>query len=411
MDMPHFPRTKASWAKAYLSVIVPLIVCHAAPSHAGGLYIQELADSHQGSANAGAQALGTDPSTIFHNPAALSQLPGRKLSIGGGVILGDVEFAPSSDTPVPGGDGGNQASPAPFIGTYYSHQLNDRWTLGAGFFSVSGAALDPSNSWTGRFQLEDIELLTVTSLFGVSYRINNQWSVGGGVGFTYGELDFSLAVPSPLGGEGGINLDGDDFEPVANLGIHYKPNDQLSLGLTWFSGFDLELDGSLETRNAPPSFSTETTLSFAEAVRAGFSYKATDKWTLLGSIGWENWSTLDNLYISAEQGTAAVPRNWDDTYYASVGFRYQAREDLMLQAGIAYDTNPVDATDRTADTAIDRQIRVSAGAEYQIRENMKLRGALTYADYGKGTIRSSTLDGDYRKNDLLFITFGVLIDI
>ena len=144
-------------------------------------------------------------------------------------------------------------------------------------------------------------------------------------------------------------------------------------------------------------------------MRAGVAYQTSEKWTLMGSVGWEDWSTLDNLTISTDRGSAAVPRNWDDTYYASIGFRYQANEDLMLQAGMAYDTNQVDATDRTADTPIDRQVRVSAGAEYQIRDNMKLRGALTYADYGSGKISSPTLDGEYDKNELLFVTVGLQI--
>ena len=378
---------------------------------AGGLYIQELVDSHQGSANAGAQALGTDPSTIFHNPAALSQLPGRNLTVGAGVLLGNVEFDPDSTSPVPGGDGGDQAEPAPLIGTYYSHQLNDRFTFGAGLFSVSGAALNPSNSWTGRFQVQEIELLTITSLLALSYRINNQWSVGASAGLTYGNLDFDLAVPRPLGGEGSASLDGDDIEPVGIIGVHYKHSDQLSFGITYFSGFDLEFDGDLELDPPGLSANSDTSLDFAEAVRAGFAYKVNSQWTLMGSVGWENWSTLDNLYVSTGAGTAAIPRNWDDTYYGSVGFRYQARDDLMLQAGIAYDSNPVDSTDRTADTPIDRQIRLAVGAEYQLKENMKLRGALTYADYGNGKIRSSNLVGEYDKNELLFITVGLQIEL
>ena len=395
--------------KQLRACLLALALPFAHGASAGGLYIQELADSHQGSANAGAQALGTDPSAIFHNPAALSQLPGRQLSIGGGAILGNVEFGPSSDTPVPGGDGGEQASTAPYLGTYYSHQLNDRVTFGAGLFSVSGAALDPSDSWTGRFQVQEIELLTLTSVVGLSYRLNDQWSVGASVGVTYGSLDFTLAAPNPLGGEGQIDLDGDDIAPVAILGVHYKANDRLSFGVTAFSGYDLELGGDLDVEPPGLSISTDTELDFAAAVRAGMAYQASEKWTLMGSVGWEDWSTLDNLTISADRGSAAVPRNWDDTYNASIGFRYQANDDLMLQAGMAYDTNPVDATDRTADTPIDRQVRLAAGAEYQIRDNMKLRGALTYVDLGSGKIRSSTLDGEYDQNELLFISVGLQV--
>lgn len=376
---------------------------------AGGLYIQELADSHQGSANAGAQALGTDPSAVFHNPAALSQLPGRHLSIGGGAIFGNVKFAPSAITPATGGDGGEQASTAPLLGAYYSHQLSDRFTVGAGLFSVSGAILDPTDNWTGRFQLQEIELLTLTGLVSLSYRFNDQWSVGASVGATYGSLDFTLAAPNPLGGEGQVNLDGDDVAPVAIVGVHFKANDQLSFGVSAFSGYDLEFGGDLKVNPPGLSLASDTELDFASAVRAGVAYKASANWTLMGSLGWENWSALDNLTISTARGSAAVPRNWDDTYHASVGFRHQATDNLMLQAGLAYDSSPVSSIDRTADAPIDRQIRVAAGAEYQIKDNMKLRGALTYADYGSASIDSSTLVGEYDDNRFLFVSLGLQV--
>ncbi len=379
----------------------------AVSAHAGGLYIQELADSHQGSANAGAQALGTDPSTIFHNPAALSQIPGRKLSIGAGAVLGDVKFSPSSKTPFPGGDGGQQSAPAPLLGSYYSNQINDRVTFGAGMFSVSGAALDPSDSWTGRFQLREINLLTLTAMAGLSYKISEQWSVGASLGITYGTLDFTLAAPSPAGGEGEINIDGDDIAPIAILGVHYTPNERLSFGLTAFSGFDLKFDGDINVDPADLSFNSQTELDFAPALRAGVSYQTSEKLTLMGSVGWEMWSTLDNLYVSTERRSAEIPRNWDDTYHASLGFRYQANDKLMLQGGVAYDSDPVDAVDRTADTPIDRQVRVAVGAEYQIRDRVKLRGSLTYADFGDGKINSSTLEGDYSENEILFAAVGL----
>lgn len=64
-------------------------------AHAGGLYLQEFLDTYQGAANAGAQALGTDPSTVFHNPAAMSRLEGRQLSVAAGALYADVKFAPS----------------------------------------------------------------------------------------------------------------------------------------------------------------------------------------------------------------------------------------------------------------------------------------------------------------------------
>ncbi len=387
------------------------LLCGANTSQAGGLYLQELLDSYQGAANAGSQALGTDPSSVFHNPAALSRLKGRNLSIGSGVLLGDIGFSPSATTPIPGGDGGEQSAATPLLGAFYSHQVNERLTFGAGFFSVSGAASDPDDTWAGRFQVQEIELLTLTAVASVSYRFSDAWSVGASAGLTYGDLDFRLAVPSPLGGEGGIRLQGDDIQPVAIVGVHYEPNDRFRFGVTAFSGFDMDFSGSLETARVPLSFATDTSLSFAPTVRAGLAYKTSDKGTLLASVGWEQWSVADNLFVSSALGMVAIPRNWEDTYHVSLGYRHQVNPDLMVQAGIAYDSSPVSATDRTADAPIDRQIRLSVGAEYRIRDNLVLGGALTFVDLGDGKITSPTLVGKYDDNELLFLTVGLRFDL
>ncbi len=390
-----------------LLVSTTTIVTSPEAANAGGFYLQELLDSYQGAASAGAQALGTDPSTVFHNPAAMSRLKGRHLTIGGGVLLSDVEFSAASTTPIPGNNGGEQTSATPLLGMYYSNQLSGRLTFGAGLFSVSGTAIDPFDSWAGRFQLQEIELLSLTAVASLAYKIDNAWSIGASAGVTYGDLDFRLATPSPLGGEGSVRLQGDDIRPMAILGVHYEPNERVRLGVTAFSGFDMEFGGSLQVANPPLSFATDTSFDFAPAIRAGLAYKASLSGTFLASVSWEKWSTLDSLFVSTSRGTVAVPRNWDDTYHAAIGYRHQVNPDLMLQAGLAYDSSPVSAIDRTADAPIDRQIRVSVGAEYRLKENLVLGGAVTYADYGDAAISSSTLIGEYESNDLLFLTFGL----
>ncbi len=377
---------------------------------AGGFYLQELLDSYQGASNAGAQALGTDASTVFHNPAAMTRLKGRHLTLGTGVLFGNVEFAASRFTPIPGNDGGEQTSETPLLGAFFTNQLSEKLTFGAGLFSVSGSAVDPFDNWAGRFQLQELELLTLTAVASLAYQIDEAWSIGGSVGLTYGDLDFRLAVPSPLGGEGGVRLEGDDVQPVGIVGVHYEPNDRLRAGVMLFSGFDMEFGGSLQAARAPVSFATDTALDFAPAIKAGLAYKTSPNGTLLASVGWEKWSTLDNLFVSTSRGTVAIPRNWKDTYHGAIGYRHQVSQDLLLQAGLAYDSSPVDADDRTADAPLDRQFRLSVGAEYRLRDNLVLGGAVTYADYGDARINSPTLIGEYEENDLLFLTIGLRFD-
>jgi long-subunit fatty acid transport protein len=73
--------------------------------------------------------------------------------------------------------------------------------------------------------------------------------------------------------------------------------------------------------------------------------------------------------------TAAIPRNWDDTYHYSIGVHYNPTEQWLLQTGFTYDSSPVDSEDRTADMPIDRQLRYAVGAQYQISETITFGGA------------------------------------
>ncbi len=85
----------------------------------------------------------------------------------------------------------------------------------------------------------------------------------------------------------------------------------------------------------------------------------------------------------------------------------QAVTELLNHAGVAYDTDPADASKRTADMPIDRQIRLSGGATYTYAGGSSLGGVLTFADYGDARIDNGgawgQVVGEYDKNRILFM--------
>ena len=70
----------------------------------------------------------------------------------------------------------------------------------------------------------------------------------------------------------------------------------------------------------------------------------------------------------------------------------------MLQAGIAYDSSPVDDEDRTADMPIDEQIRLAAGFEYKYKPNMTIGSNSTLIDFGDARIENDDFSGEYDSN-------------
>jgi long-chain fatty acid transport protein len=317
-----------------------------------------------GTASAGTNAVASDASTSFHNPAGMTRIKGKEFMGTSGFIYSTVKFDPDSDTPIAGGDGGDAGGPAPVLGGFYVHSLNDRWKLGASLISITGAILDYDDDWAGRYLNTEVTLITVTFYPSVAYRVNNRLSLGGGPQIMYADSYQS------------------EIEPE-------------------FSG-DVKFSGGAVNADA----GTDTEITLARFIRISGYHELNDRWALLGTVGWENWSEFKDVNISTGAGSQKIPRNWDDTWKFAAGVHFRPVEKWLLQLGFAYDTSPVDSDDRTPDMPIDRQIRYATGAQYQWSERLSTGAQFVYADYGKAKIDNDLLKGDYKRNDLFFFALN-----
>lgn len=374
---------------------------------AGGLYISEFGTPSMGVAAAGSQAVASDASTAFHNPAGMTRISGKELMLTGGVLYSTVKFDPDDNTPIAGNNGGEAGGPAPILGQFYVHSLTDRLKLGANIISITGAVLDYDDDWTGRYLNTDVTLITITLNPTLAYRFTDWLSVGGGPQIMYADLEMKLRAPPPAG-TGKVKIDGNDIAYGFDIGAMVELSERTRLGIVYqseiepdFSG-DVKLSGGAVNADA----GTDTKITLAQFVRASIYHELNDKWALLSSIGWEDWSAFDNINISTGQGSQKIPRNWDDTYKFAAGVHYRPVDQWLLQLGFAYDTSPVDADDRTPDMPIDRQIRYAFGAQYTWSENVSVGGQFVYADYGDAEIKNNLLIGDYERNDLFFFALN-----
>lgn len=371
-------------------------------SWAGGLYLNEFNSPSMGVAGAGAQAVAVDASTAWHNPAGMTRLDGNQLMGGTGLLYGGVEFESDKPPAIPGNDGGEaMAAPAPLITGFYSHSLSDDLKVGIGLLSLSGAALDYSDDWTGRFLVQDVELLTLSAQPAVAYRVNDWLSVGGGVNVMYATLDLDLAAPIPGLPDGQISLDGDDVGVGFNLSTLIELSPRTRLGLSYQSKIDLKFSGDIDISPIGAAAGVDTELTLPQFVRVGIYHELNDQFALLGTVGWDDWSVLDNLFVSTELVSMAIPRNWKDTYHISGGIQYRPTDDWLLQAGIAYDSSPVDEEDRTPDMPMDRQIRYAIGAQYRWSEDINVGASLEFIDMGDAEIDRPFLKGEYDENFLV----------
>jgi long-chain fatty acid transport protein len=380
--------------------------------HAGGLWITEYGQPTMGRAGAGEEA-GTDDATMaLLNPAAMSRIKERQITVTGGAIYSDIEFDLEQGSLVNGdGDGGSAGSLAPLGSVYYVQPLDDRWTLGLSALALTGSALDYDDDWAGRFQAQDVSIIVAGLAPAVSYRFTDKFSVGLSVPVMYSSLELDIAVPnlvSPDDAEGKAEIDGDDVQAAVTGSFLYEFTESTRIGGRMTSKFEFEYDGNLKRLQVGQQVGLETELTMAAIARLGLMHDFGEKWSGYVTLGWDNWSQLGDVNLSTSSNGIALPRRWEDTYHYALGADYRLSDTWTLRAGAAYDTNPVSSRDRTADMPLDRQVRLAFGADYVRDSGMKISGSLVYADYGDAAINSSRqpplvgYKGDYSENQIWF---------
>jgi len=222
-----------------LFVVIPCV------STAGGLYINEFGTPSMGVAGAGANAVASDASTSFHNPAGMTRIKGKEVMGTAGLLNAIVKFDPDEDTPISGGNGGDAGGPAPILGGFYVHSLSDRWKLGANLITLTGAILDYDNDWTGRYLNTDVKLLTVTFFPTVAYRVNDWLSLGGGPQIIYADLELKAKGPPP-NGNGEVKIDGNDVAFGFGLGALVELSERTRFGVIYQSEIEAEFDGDVK---------------------------------------------------------------------------------------------------------------------------------------------------------------------
>jgi long-chain fatty acid transport protein len=385
-----------------LALAVSLLAASAA--HAGGLYLSEFGTPSMGTAGAGALAVASDASTALHNPAGMTRLDEHQLMLSVAPGIAVTKFDPAKDTPVPGGDGGNQGGFVPILSGSYAHKLSERWRLGVALLSVSGAVLDPRDNWAGRNQLTEVSLFSLSVSPTLAYRVNDWLSLGAGPGITYASLDMDLVAPGPLGREIGVD-DADDVAVNANVSGLIELTPELRLGIGYLSETELDLSGHLKLFGFSPNIDLEFALP--QVVRWDVFWQLNEKVALLAGGDWEDWSRLSKIPISFASIDVNGDTHFRDTWKAKAGLHYRLDERWLLQAGFSYDSSAVRNKHRTAALPIDRQLRYAIGAVHDYSDETQLGFSFQFTDLGEGRIRNAALRGKYKRNFILFLGLNV----
>ena len=398
-------QTKMIWMKrAKVGLMTSLVLMWMACSaNAGGLYLYEMGTEDLGLAGAGSAARAQDAATVATNPAGMTRLDGNQLTIGIQALYGDLSY--DLDNPALQGPG-NVIGWLPAASAFYSHSITDDLKLGFALFGNFGLALDYGDDWAGRFLVKETTMMGLTLQPSLAYRISEKWSLGGGLGINYGI--FKLTRDRLLTGEE-IKLDDTDVAFNAKLGVLFEPGNRVRLGLMWASKvkyvFDVEAQGNLAVSGMPWTLPITASVSAPQQIMFSVVTDVSERWSLLGNVGWQQWSDFSNLEVRVGDTILSPGLDLQDTWHGALGAQFKATAATRLNFGFAYDTSMYNDQNKASLTMpAGAAWRFGAGVQHQLTEKSSVGTAFQYL-LSEDVVVSEpqALSGAYRDPKMYFI--------
>lgn len=398
----------AGWLKLACTVA---IVSSSTAAFANGLALNEQSASGAGTAYAGRSSSALDASTIYGNPAGLTKL--RRSEVSGGFAVLSISDDISDPTSNAQGTNKGDSAPTPFLPfAYLSTPLDDRLSVGLGFYVPFGLVNDYESTFQGRYFGSYSKTQVVTLQPTIAYRINEHLSIGGGPTLNHfdAKLQNNLATGSLNSGkETLITIKGDDTAIGYNIGLLVDFNDATSWGITYHSKVSYKLKGHTEVSDAPEflslngKYDATVDIDTPESIDTSITHHFNDRWTGYLGTTWTRWSRVDkfeavNSNVSPVGQAAGLGRvgeelNWHDTWATAVGASYKLDSQWLLRAGFAYDPAPVRNSNRSVRIPVGNRKSVTVGAAYSPNSDMTVDVAYGYLWDSEASVDQSSDSG------------------
>lgn len=339
---------------------------------ASGVQLTEQSVTGLGRAFAGGSLPNDDASAAYFNPADMMLGNGIQAQVGMTIIgitakadnagsrirlpanLTDVLTQPSG-TVVPvfvtvssrgsNDDGGTDN----FVPNgYYTMDIDDRMRFGLSLTTPFAVSTGYGQGWVGRYHALDSELFTVDINPSLAYRVNDHFSVGGGVSAQYTEAKLTQALFNPFSPttDGYGKLKGDDWGFGFNVGATYEFDADTRVGLSYRSRVEYTLEGDrtithwISGRNGETPARVDWTAPDWLLLTA--YRRLNDQWAVMGGVRWTDWSLFQELRIQYADGSETLTEEkWDDTWTFNIGVSYDYNPAWTFRAGYQYDQTPV----------------------------------------------------------------------
>ncbi|HSN16898.1 MAG TPA: outer membrane protein transport protein [Gammaproteobacteria bacterium] len=364
----------AVWAASLTGAVLAAL---APAASASNFQLTEQSVTSLGRAHSGGAAVAEDSSSIWYNPAGLTQLSDTEIMGGYALIRFGADFTKTSATdavgqPLSGGEGGSVGKLGGPAFLYYAQPLSHDLTFGFGINTPFGLATKYDDNSIFRYQAIYSSVAVINYNPSLAWKINDQFSLGAGIDYQtmsvkltndvdFGAICLSQVSPitctslglTPQQHDGFFSAQASGHGWGWNVGALWKINDDSRVGFAYRSKINHDLSGGASFTNVPAAFSTQPQFQ-AQSVSASFAAPAmwslswaqnlNSQWMLTADWSRTMWSSFKNLTINfANPGTtpAVVDEGLSDSNRFAVGVDYKFNPSWTFRGGVALDKSPV----------------------------------------------------------------------
>ena len=409
-----------------------LLAIASTQANAGGFAVHEQSVYGQGTSFAGIAAGGA-LSSMFWNPATMTQFAGKGLEVGASAI-----FPYASNTPLPGSslfgrrlfgggtfDTGNDALVA---NGYFTYQFTPNLWLGMSLNSPFGLSASFPDLWAGRdYAANSSKLVTYNAAPSLAYRFNDWISVGIGAQIQYAKATLNKGTATRCRAPPHLNdiaLHGDGWAYGLTAGVTLTPTPTTTIGIGYRSALNQDIDGTLllTGRHSQPLVMVQFTPRQSSRHRVPRPSPACNA---AADSAWHG--RMDKLepdrnlqysdgFRSARCSSVAtpvtIPFQYKDGWFFALGGEYQWSDRLTVRAGAAYEISPIDDRVRIPLVPDNNRVWASIGASWQVFKGFSFDLAYSHIWVQDPSINITAVSGNPSFNGVNYIgTVNAHVDV
>lgn len=385
-----------------------LFLCSPALLFAQGFQVN-LQGAKQSAMAGGGSALILDESTVFFNPGAMSFVPNNSVSLGMNATMFRPSFTAAGSTNI---EHVKKKVATPFAAYTLFGPDQAKWKVGLGIYTPFGGLTEWDRSWSGKYSLISVDLKAIYFQPTFSYRITDNFGIGVGLIYNYGDVDLQQAIPLVLsdGSDANTRLTGTGKGYGWNAGLYYKMQNGVSVALVHHSKVVTKLSDGDAVFNVPeaykPAFPEGNTfdseIPLPSTTTLGIGIPVSDKTSIAIDGSFVNWKVYKDFVIDFSQNTPALEdtrseRNYKNGGAVRLGVQHHATDKWTLRAGSAYLFTPVKDGYVTPDAPDGNNLTFSAGVGYEV-EKWDINANMMYGKVQSrtGTNLETGLSGTYK---------------